>query len=125
MFADGVAADAHFVAAVDVQIGEELHVVVDVRFVALEGSTPYRCRAQQFPQFAHVLRVYQFQPQKGFLARVVAIKIEFLLKFGSEQQLSVLTSMRLGESSLQAEQKGQQLRRIREGLLERSGLDVE
>jgi hypothetical protein len=55
---------------------------------------------------------------------VIPIKIEFLLKFCSEEQLPVVTSMCLGEGGLQTEQKGQQLCRICEGLLEWSSLDV-
>lgn len=45
------------VQAIDVEVCEKVHEVVDVRLVALEYAAVQRSRAHHLPQPMHVLRV--------------------------------------------------------------------
>lgn len=75
VFSEGEATDAHFVDAVNVKLGKELHVVVDVSLVALEYLAAKHSRAHQLSHPGDVLRIKERQPQERLLPSVVAIEI--------------------------------------------------
>lgn len=73
--------NVHFVNAQNVQISENLHEVIDVGFVALEGLVADNFGAEKFAHFEGIGRIEEVNFEEGLFFGVVTVKVHFVLDF--------------------------------------------
>ena len=80
VFPEGEVANVHFVDAQNVEVGEHLHEVIDVSFVALKELVADDFGAHELTHFEGFTGIVQVNFEKGLLFAVVSVEVHFIFE---------------------------------------------
>lgn len=92
VFSESEITNIHFVNSQNIQVGEHLHKVVYVSFIALKELVAYNFRAHELSHFQSVTGIVDVNFKKRFFFAMVSIEVHFVfqLRFENNSLASVV-----------------------------------
>ena len=89
IFAKGKPTNFHLVDPIDVKIWKELHIVIDMRLVALESFVADEFGTEELPHSSYKARIIEVYLQESLLLGMIPVEVEFVFNLGLENYVFV------------------------------------